>query len=117
MLPKLVDILLALYLYQSDLVPFLHLQEHLLLALLFYVLLVLLSLLLDLTEEAVVGVTELGAFCPDVAGSVAADIAEDATIASCFFIDGLVVFFKLSGKGSTSCLSLKRSMRTSIIFL
>lgn len=97
-LPKLVDILLALDFYQSDFVPFLHLQEHLFLILLSDVVFVLLSLLLDLPEEAVVGVAELCAFGADVAGAVAADTAEDITIASCFFVNGLVVFFKLSDK-------------------
>lgn len=52
--PKLVDILLAFDLDQSYFVPFLHLQKHLLLVLLFDVVLVFFSLLLYLPEEAMI---------------------------------------------------------------
>lgn len=52
--PKLVYVLLALYLDQPHFVPLLHLQAHLLLVLLLYEVLVFFSLLLYLPEEAVV---------------------------------------------------------------
>ena len=113
--PKLVDIFFGLYLDQPDPISLLGLDGSLALILLLYRSFIDFSLSPDLLEEAMVGLSELRAFGSDIIGPVDAGVPEEAAVAAGCLVGRVLVFLDLDRRSGTSCFSLKRSMRTSII--
>ena len=70
-----------------------------------YSFLILFSLFFDLSEETIVGVSDLRASASDVGSSIDSNLFEDSTVAASFVFYIFLSSFDLNRREGTDCLS------------